>query len=163
MAISEGALATCSNVPLISSEIDLDNITCIYKSEIKRMKDIGFYDIFGKTQNILGIPMFKLPMYYYFRITYYTTLVACGFGITKFLEVGPTRILPKDGLKNLGGYGLAIVIVLYSLQTKALGMGSDGIIIHSVLSAFDVDCISSTEGKLMFISACITDIFNWLE
>ena len=100
MAISEGALAQCSDIPfwIISGNENVENKTCVYGigTPIK-IQNISFYKKFGLTTNILGISALKIPMYYYFRMTYYTTLVACGSGIANFLGSGPTRILPKIG------------------------------------------------------------------
>ena len=140
MAITEGALAHCYDVPFgfLSNESELLNKTCAFGNATVRHQDIPFYDKFGLTQNILFVPSMKISMYYYFRITYYTTLLSCGCGIAKFLEVGPTRILPKDGKKNIAGYSLTVIIVCYSMYIKALGLGSDGTTMTTLLDRFGV-------------------------
>ena len=146
MAISEGALAQCGDIPfsVISGNEDVVNKTCIFGNETSiAIQDISFYKKFGLTTNISGISALKIPMYYYFRMTYYTTLVACGSGIASFLEAGPTRILPKQGWKNYVGYGLAMVVVIYSLYTKALGIGSDGTTMQIVEGVLGIDCTYS--------------------
>ena len=147
MAITEGALAHCNGIPFsfISNETELWNKTCVLGNAQMPIpiQKMPFYGKFGLTQNILSIPSMKIPMYFYFRMTYYTTLVSCGCGIARFLEVGPTRILPKDGWKNIAGYGLTVIIVIYSLYTKALGIGSDGTTMTILLDLFGVECTSS--------------------
>ena len=147
MAITEGAMAHCNDIPFgfISNGTELLNKTCVFGSAKMpiTIQNIPFYTKFGLTQNILSIPSMKIPMYFYFRMTYYTTLVSCGCGIARFLEVGPTRILPKDGWKNFAGYGLTVIIVIYSLYTKALGIGSDGTTMTILLDLFGVKCPSS--------------------
>ena len=161
MAISEGALAQCGDIPfwIISGNADVENKTCIYGNGTSIMiQDISFYKKFGLTSNILGISALKIPMYYYFRMTYYTTLVACGSGIASFLETGPTRILPKDGWKCYGGYGLAVVVVIYSLYTKALGIGSDGTTMQIVLDLLGTDCDNSDPSEKYLIKLLINPI-----
>ena len=152
MAISEGALAHCVGVPFrfISKDDDLHNLTCTFGTEKINIQDLSFYKKFGLTQDLFGIPALRLPVYIYFRMTYYTTLVSCAFGITHFLEVGPTRILPKDEFgfrKSLAAYMLAVIIVVYSLYTKALGIGSDGSTMHIILDVFNYNCAHSDMGK----------------
>ena len=61
-----------------------------------------------------------------FRLTYYLTLISCTFALLKFLDVGPTRILEKDGWRNYAGYGISFISVIVVLQAKAQGLGTGG-------------------------------------
>ena len=92
----------------------------------------------------------EVPMYYYFRFTYYSTLVMCTFGIVKFLDRGPTRCLATEGWLNYVGYLCALFSVFYHLRTKSLGLGSDGVILDTVLSTFGV-CKSNETLRLDYL------------
>ena len=65
MAITEGAMAHCNDIPFgfISNGTELLNKTCVFgnaKMPITIQK-IPFYTKFGLTQNILSIPSMKIP------------------------------------------------------------------------------------------------------
>ena len=76
----------------------------------------------------------EIPMYYWFRFSYYMTLVSCTFGVVKFLDVGPVRCLVKEGWLNYVGYTCAALSAYISLEKKALGLGSDGVILDTLLT-----------------------------
>ena len=85
------------NVSFITTkEQDFTNVTC---SEFNHsMSSVSFYQEFGESTAYLGI--FHIPQYYCFRISYGLTLISCTFGLLRFLDVGPTRILEKEGWRN---------------------------------------------------------------
>ena len=138
--ISTNGLAVCSNL-----NFTIDNIVSSYSSDAvcsvggnndTPIHKIPFYQMFNETKTIFGTV--HLPMYYYFRVNYYTTLLSCTMGIVKFLDVGPTKILPTQGWRNYVFYALAVLSVFTSLHTKALGLGQDGVLMDTILSSFGI-------------------------
>ena len=131
MAITTGALYNCETI----DKVPWFSFTKQNYSEVKCDNDainsIPFYQIFGVEANLFWL--FKIPMYYWFRVTYYTTLVSCTFGILRFLDIGTTRILAASGWQNIFGFALAFVSVFHSLHTKALGLGTGGGLMKSIL------------------------------
>lgn len=112
-------------------EQKFSNITCHHKSF--NISEVEFFrkDQFGLTNNLhIG---YHVSMYYWFRLTYYTTFLGCIFGIVRFLDLGPTRILSTSFWTNIFGYLLAIFSVAQSLHTKALGLGTGGVIVELIL------------------------------
>ena len=116
------------------------DIECLNRTKYYHLADDHIGSIHSNTtlvhesQTILWF--LEVPMYYYFRFTYYTTLATCTFGIVKFLDRGPTRCLAPEGCLNYVGYICALFSVFYHLRTKSLGLGSDGTILDTVLSTF---------------------------
>ena len=120
LVISTNGLAVCSNL-----NFTIDNIVSSYSSNAEcrvggnnrtPINNITFYQMFNETKTIFGTV--HLPMYYYFRVNYYTTLLSCTMGIVKFLDVGPTKILPTQGWRNYVFYALAVLSVFTSLHTR---------------------------------------------
>ena len=137
LAITKGGLMRCNmdNVSFITTkEQDFTNVTC---SEFNHsMSSVSFYQEFGESTAYLGI--FHIPQYYCFRISYGLTLISCTFGLLRFLDVGPTRILEKEGWRNYTGYGIAFFSVLFSLYTKALGLGTGGYVMNTIINQFNL-------------------------
>ena len=130
------------NVSFITTkEQDFTNVTCSNHS----MSSVSFYQTFGESTAYLGI--FHIPQYYCFRISYGLTLISCTFGLLRFLDVGPTRILEKEGWRNYTGYGIAFFSVLFSLYTKALGLGTGGYVMNTIINQFNL-------GKFAFRLKC---------
>ena len=116
---------------------DYSGVICGEDSYNYTMINGSFYQLMGIETTIpLGFATIHIPLYYSFRFTYYLTLLSCTFGILKFLDVGPTRILERDGWRNYVGFGIAFWSVLNSLHTKSLGLGVGGAIIHTVTDTF---------------------------
>ena len=143
MAISTGGLYTCTreNKEEISfffseqTKVQMQSTTCHHNSI--KISEVEFFEIFGLQQYFLSenFLLFSVSMYYWFRVTYYTKFIGCIFGIVRFLDLGPTRILSKHFWTNIFGYLLASFSVGQSLHTKALGLGTGGVILEIVLSA----------------------------
>ena len=159
MAITKGALFTCEmdSVPFFLSSPEshgnqiVSNVTCHEDDDkITPLEKVEFYEIFGTTQNIFWL--FYIPMYYWFRMTYYITYLGCIFGIVRFLDLGPTRILATEFWSNSLGYSLALFSVGHSLHTKALGLGTGGHIMDVVLTSAGL-CVDMEQvnGRLTFI------------
>ena len=116
-------------IPSVSfHEQNYTGILCREGNTNYNMTENEFYRLMDVEANILGI--FKVPMYTLFRNSYYLTIFSCTFGILRFLDIGPTRILARDGWRNYVGYGIAFLSVLHSVHTKALGLGADGTILR---------------------------------
>ena len=140
IAITKGGLFNCNmkDVRMIDvNEIDYSEITC-GTAEVNRtfpMSDVSFYKVFGNS-TVFG--PFHVPQYYWFRFTYLITCMSCSLGILRFLDVGPTRILERDGWRNYIGYGLAFITVMWSLNVKALGLGTGGYVMHMLIDMFNL-------------------------
>ena len=153
LAISKGGLFDCRNkhdnssIPWFHGDTEFANITCHHKNI--DLNKIDFFKIFGTTQTFLGIPV-GIPMYWWFRMTYYMTLVSCVFGIVRFLDVGPTRILSKNVGLNVVGSILTCFSVGHALHTKALGLGTGGVIMEIVLTSFGY--CKETEGTIVDVT-----------
>ena len=135
LAITKGGLMRCNmdNVSFITTkEQDFTNVTCSNHS----MSSVSFYQTFGESTAYLGI--FHIPQYYCFRISYGLTLISCTFGLLRFLDVGPTRILENDGWRNYAGYGIAFISVITSLYTKATGLGDGGYMMNTIIDQFNL-------------------------
>ena len=136
LAITKGVLQRCAmgSIPIISTvEQDYSNVTCSEFNHL--MSNVSYYQTFGLSSNILG---FHIPQYYSFRISYWLTLVSCTFGLLRFLDVGPTRILENDGWRNYAGYGIAFISVIFSLYTKATGLGNGGYMMNTIIDQFNL-------------------------
>ena len=94
------------------------------------MTEVPFYLVHGLTTELLS---FHVSTYYWFRLTYYSTYLSCVFGIVKFLDLGPTRILSEKGLSNWIGYGLSICSAVISLRMKAHGLGHGDVLMEIFL------------------------------
>ena len=116
-----------------------------------------FYDFLGGESHVIAF-LFEVPQYYYFRFTYYMTLTSCVLGIVKFLDVGPTRILAVKGWSNYVGYVCAILSVFISLEKKALGLGSDGKILNTILMSV-TNCTPDSE----LIAQGFISIYSYLS
>ena len=141
MAIAKGGLFDCRNKYDNSSvhwfDSDFANYTC-HHAEVS-LDNLEFFEIFGKEKSLLGIV--QISMYWWFRITYYMTLISCTLGIVRFLDVGPTRILARTFLLNAVGNVLICFSVGHALHTKALGLGTGGVIMEIVLKSFGFSTI----------------------
>ena len=115
------------------------NYTCndSYTKETLPLSETPFYNHnFMGESNVVAF-FLEVPQYYWFRFTYYTTLISCAFGVVKFLDVGPTRCLVPEGWLNYIGYTCSCVSVYIALEKKALGLGTDGIILNSLLKTLN--------------------------
>ena len=97
------------------------------------MSNVPFFQMFSTHTNFLG---FEVPQYWWFRLTYYLTIISCTFALLRFLDVGPTRILEKDGWRNYAGYGISFISVLFVLQAKAQGLGTGGYVMTMLYNKF---------------------------
>ena len=136
LAITKGGLMHCNMAGVSFMSTENQNYTSVTCSEFNHpMSDVSFYQTFGESTNYFG---FHIPQYYCFRISYYLTLVSCTFSLLRFLDVGPTRILEKEGWRNYAGYGIAFFSVLFSLYTKALGLGTGGYVMNTIINQFNL-------------------------
>ena len=131
LAITKGGLQWCDmkNISQVSfNEQDYSGITCGGGNLTYNMTESDFYHLMGESINLFGI--LHVPMNFWFKFSYKITFLSCTFGILRFLDIGPTRILARDGWRNYVGYGIAFLSVLHSVHTKALGLGADGTILR---------------------------------
>ena len=136
LAITKGGLQSCAmgGIPMISTvEPNYSNVTCSESQHL--MSNVSYYQTFGLSSNIFG---FHIPQYYSFRWSYNLTVISCTFGLLRFLDVGPTRILENDGWRNYAGYGIAFISVFFSLYTKALGLGTGGYMMNTIIDQFNL-------------------------
>ena len=141
LAITKGGLLNCDmgEIPMMypsSRKYDYSNVTCGEDGAQIAMTNVSFYQLFGTSTIGFTMGIFQIPQYYWFYFTYIMTLVSCTFGILRFLDVGPARILEKEGWRNFAGFGLAFVSVILSLHTKALGLGTGGFVMHGLIRIF---------------------------
>ena len=119
-------------------------------TKFKLNETSSFYEEKWGGQSHVLLFFLEIPQYYYFRFTYYMTLTSCVFGIVKFLDVGPTRFLAHNGWINFVQYVCACISVFIALEKKALGLGSDGLILDKLLMHFTnctVDQIDHINGS----------------
>ena len=168
MAISHQAFVSCNVPSILGSPPQVHvfnhyvsnphNETCSFTHGIRNasgnfepimcgaeqpLEDVAFYKIWNTTHQAFFF--FEVPMYHYFRFNYYCTLISCTFGIVKFLELGPTRCLAEKGWLSAVGYTLAWVSVFHSLIGKANGLGTDGVILNTVLTNLGYCNVSSSK------------------
>ena len=125
------------------------NYSCIVSNATNKTTNLNemsrFYeDDWGGQSHVL-LFFLEIPQYYYFRFTYYMTLTSCVFGIVKFLDVGPTRFLAHNGWINFVQYVCACISVFIALEKKALGLGSDGLILDKLLMHFTNCTVDQTD------------------
>ena len=114
-------------------EQNYSNVTCSESQHL--MSNVSYYQTIGLSSNIFG---FNIPQYYSYRWSYNLTVISCTFGLLRFLDVGPTRILENDGWRNYAGYGIAFISVFFSLYTKALCVVTGGYMMNTIIDQFNL-------------------------
>ena len=136
LAIYKGGLLNCDmkDIPRFysteKSTSEYEKVECGEVNYTYPMTDVEMYKLLGLQNPIFGGAVGYIPQYYWFNYSYNLTMISSAFAILRFIDFGPARFLQRIGWRNWVGYGSAFLSVLWSLHTKAVGLGTGGYVMH---------------------------------